>query len=175
MALKSADIFFGEIAGPTCGEGMNDEDWEEEEFWDENHSEDSDDRIGELNIPYGQLPPEGECKLWNPDLEDGQQSKPIPCDCSYIDPQTFLIDHEGDVIDCDRPENGDVNEEETDYASFCTGLDIPSGQYPPPGECKVWDPDLDDGQQAEPVSCDCANISPGTCLIDHYGEIVSCE
>ena len=74
--------------------------------------------------------------------------------------------------DDDDMENGD---DETDYASLCTGVEIPSGQYPPPGECKVWDPGLDNGQQSEPVTCDCDNIEPGTCLIDHYGEVVSCD
>lgn len=31
---------------------------------------------------------------------------------------------------------------------------IPPGHFPPPGECRVWDPDLPPGQQGPPGSCD---------------------
>ena len=32
-------------------------------------------------------------------------------------------------------------------------VNIPRGHYPPPGECKVWDPALPPGQQSPPIPC----------------------
>lgn len=30
---------------------------------------------------------------------------------------------------------------------------IPPGHYPPPGQCRIWDPELPPGQQAPPGPC----------------------
>ena len=32
-------------------------------------------------------------------------------------------------------------------------INIPRGHYPPPGECKIWNPALPPGQQSPPISC----------------------
>ncbi len=33
-------------------------------------------------------------------------------------------------------------------------IEVPEGHYPPPGECKLWDINLEPGQQAAPIDCD---------------------
>lgn len=57
----------------------------------------------------------------------------------------------------------------------CGNLSIPAGALPPPGECKVWDPYLPAGQQGPPGACSCANAIPGSCLVDHYGNVTACN
>ncbi len=32
-------------------------------------------------------------------------------------------------------------------------INIPRGHYPPPGECKIWNPALPPGQQPPPIRC----------------------
>ena len=53
-------------------------------------------------------------------------------------------------------------------------LDIPDGQRPPPGECKLWFPERPAGQQPPPKPCDelIATASVDTVVIDHAGRIV---
>jgi hypothetical protein len=83
--------------------------------------------------------------------------------------------------DCnrERDDHDDDNDDDRDdddppTGSGCSGLDIPRGQLPPPGECKIWDPRLPAGQQGPPGKCDTLrrNMPPGTCLIDHDGRVV---
>jgi hypothetical protein len=44
-------------------------------------------------------------------------------------------------------------------------LNIPLDHLPPPGECRVWHPDIPAGQQPAPQPCDMANIPVGVWLI----------
>jgi hypothetical protein len=58
-----------------------------------------------------------------------------------------------------------------DYPSYFhrhgyTRLSIPPGHYPPPGECRVWYPDLPPGHQPPPGRCGHA-VPPGAWLIRH--------
>lgn len=48
-------------------------------------------------------------------------------------------------------------------------LNIPEGQYPPPGECRIWIPDRPAGQQKPPGNCDEleSRVPPGAWLIHH--------
>ena len=48
-------------------------------------------------------------------------------------------------------------------------LDIPSGHYPGPGECRVWYPDRPAGQQPPPRKCEEVEgqVPPGAWLIHH--------
>lgn len=52
-------------------------------------------------------------------------------------------------------------------------FEIPSGDLPPPGACKIWYPDRPDGQQPPPASCKDLEdeVPPGAVLVDHYGEV----
>lgn len=46
--------------------------------------------------------------------------------------------------------------------------DVPRGQYPPPGECRVWYPNRPPGQQPPPTSCDRlagARLEPGAFIL----------
>jgi hypothetical protein len=120
VAVKGPDADYGEIPGPTCGENWDDEDWDNDYWQGEDMHDDDDDeydddeyeddeyedesyesRCEDLEISYGQLPPEGKCKIWDPELDEGQQSEPVECDCAMIEPGTCLIDHEGEVVDCE--------------------------------------------------------------------------
>lgn len=47
-----------------------------------------------------------------------------------------------------------------------TRLDIPEGQYPAPGECRIWYPERPAGQQPPPVKCGAA-VPAGAWLIQH--------
>jgi hypothetical protein len=38
----------------------------------------------ELGIPYGHLPPPGECKIWIPGLPAGQQGPPESCESAFF-------------------------------------------------------------------------------------------
>ena len=53
-------------------------------------------------------------------------------------------------------------------------LDIPAGHRPPPGECKLWYPKREAGQQPPPASCVelIATAPPDVVVIDHDGRIV---
>lgn len=62
-----------------------------------------------------------------------------------------------------------------EFGGDCENLNIPPGALPPPGACKIWDPALPPGQQGPPVACSCFNVIPGTCLIDHFGNVISCN
>jgi hypothetical protein len=46
---------------------------------------DHDHPFFDLGIPYGQLPPPGECKIWIPGLESGQQGSPQSCESAMLD------------------------------------------------------------------------------------------
>jgi hypothetical protein len=50
------------------------------------------------------------------------------------------------VDDDDREERGGVFGART--------LGVPKGHYPPPGECRVWVPGREPGQQPPPAKCD---------------------
>lgn len=54
----------------------------------------------ELNVPSGQLPPPGECKLWYPERPAGQQPPPEPCaDLIATAPtDTVVIDHDARIL-----------------------------------------------------------------------------
>lgn len=47
---------------------------------------------------------------------------------------------------------------------------VPPGHLPPPGECRVWYPDLPPGQQPPPGDCGELqhHLPPGACLV--YGD-----
>ena len=48
---------------------------------------------------------------------------------------------------------------------------VPEGQYPPPGECKLWNINLDPGQQPPPIPCDQVPkpLPDNIIVVDHYG------
>ena len=50
----------------------------------------------DMNIPYGHLPPVGECKVWFPDRPAGQQPPPQSCSSAIMNrPEgTWIITHE---------------------------------------------------------------------------------
>jgi hypothetical protein len=52
-------------------------------------------------------------------------------------------------------------------------VEIPEGHYPPPGECKLWDINLEPGEQSPPGDCDelAMQVSDTLILIDHYGVV----
>lgn len=54
----------------------------------------------ELDIPAGQLPPPGECKLWYPERPDGQQPPPEPCSdlVASAPTDTVVIDHDARIL-----------------------------------------------------------------------------
>jgi hypothetical protein len=56
---------------------------------------------------------------------------------------------------------------ETEEVLERTRLEIPPGQLPPPGECRVWRPGVPPGQQPPPGPCDAvsAELTPGDWLI----------
>jgi hypothetical protein len=55
----------------------------------------------DVDIPYGHLPPPGECKLWYIDLEPGLQGPPGDCEELFrsVTDNTVLVTHEGVVHD----------------------------------------------------------------------------
>lgn len=57
--------------------------------------------------------------------------------------------------------------------SICDHLNISPGHLPPPGLCKIWNPELPEGHQGPPGACDAfiGHIPLGACLIDHYGVV----
>jgi hypothetical protein len=52
-------------------------------------------------------------------------------------------------------------------------VEVPEGHLPPPGSCKIWYPDRDDGQQPRPASCEDLEdeVPAGAVMVDHAGEI----
>jgi hypothetical protein len=51
--------------------------------------------------------------------------------------------------------------------------DIPEGYYPPPGECRLWDINLEPGEQAPPGDCAelAMQVSETLILVDHEGVV----
>lgn len=96
-------------------------------------------------------------------LERVNENRNTDTDCNPLPDEDDGDDDDGD--DDDGPPAG----------SSCSNLQIPKGQLPPPGECKIWDPRLPAGQQGPPGNCAVLrqNMPPGTCLIDHDGNVVS--
>ncbi len=79
-------------------------------------------------------------------------------------------DDDGDSDDDD----GDEDDDDGPSGASCSGAEIPRGHFPPPGECKIWDPRLPAGQQGPPGNCNelCGRKPAGTCVIDHNGKVV---
>lgn len=100
-------------------------------------------------------------------LERINENRNTDTDCNRLPD-----DDDGDDDDGD---DDDGDDDDPPTGSGCSGLEIPKGQLPPPGECKIWDPRLPAGQQGPPGNCDTLrrNMPPGTCLIDHNGRVVS--
>jgi hypothetical protein len=67
-------------------------------------------------------------------------------------------------VPADRPSGG-IEVVEASGRTFR----VPPGHYPPPGQCRVWDPDLPPGRQSPPGPCDVLErqVPPGSYLI--YG------
>ncbi len=53
-------------------------------------------------------------------------------------------------------------------------VDVPEGHNPPPGECKLWELDLEPGRQAGPIDCDdLPDLLPeNTIVVTHDGPVV---
>ena len=65
-----------------------------------------------------------------------------------------------------------INDKGEDGRVFPFGrLRIPKGHLPPPGECKIWIPGREAGQQGPPQSCISAlrNAPLGAWVITHEG------
>jgi hypothetical protein len=52
-----------------------------------------------------------------------------------------------------------------------TNLNIPKGQYPPPGQCRIWHPNKPAGHQPPPGNCRQlrSQVPPGAWIIRHPG------
>lgn len=50
-------------------------------------------------------------------------------------------------------------------------VEVPEGHFPPPGECRLWNINLEAGQQPPPISCDDvpANLPDDTVVVTHEG------
>ena len=50
-------------------------------------------------------------------------------------------------------------------------IEVPEGHYPPPGECKLWDINLEPGQQSAPIDCDAVpdDLPVDIVLVTHEG------
>ena len=55
--------------------------------------------LSSLNIPFGQLPPPGECKIWYPELPAGHQPPPQDCQSAIMNrPRgALIVTHQGTV------------------------------------------------------------------------------
>lgn len=53
-----------------------------------------------FNVPRGQLPPPGECRLWYPERPPGRQPPPEPCETllETAPPGTLVIDQDGAIV-----------------------------------------------------------------------------
>lgn len=81
------------------------------------------------------------------------------------------------ATDCSTTEDdddGDDDDDDPPTGASCSNVEIPRGAFPPPGECKIWDPRLPAGQQGPPGNCSelCGRKPSGTCVIDHDGNVV---
>lgn len=75
----------------------------------------------ELNIPAGQLPPPGECKLWHPERPAGQQPPPKPCSdlIATAPTDTVVIDHDARIL-LDRRGLVDIDALAVELGDFLT-------------------------------------------------------
>lgn len=71
-------------------------------------------------------------------------------------------------------DDDDDDDDDTPTGASCSNVEIPRGAFPPPGECKIWDPRLPAGQQGPPGNCNalCGSKPAGSCVIDHNGNAV---
>ena len=71
----------------------------------------------------------------------------------------------GDVIVLD--DDRDRDRDERRDGGVARRLGVPRGHYPPPGECRVWYPGREPGQQPPPAKCDrlVGRVPVGACIL----------
>jgi hypothetical protein len=69
-------------------------------------------------------------------------------------------------------EQGDKKPDDNGTIFPFADLGIPKGHLPPPGECKIWIPGKEPGQQGPPMSCSkaFAEVPIGAWVITHTGK-----
>ncbi|HSO18718.1 MAG TPA: putative metal-binding motif-containing protein, partial [Desulfosarcina sp.] len=177
VAAKGPDVAQGEISGPSCVLVFVGQDEDGDGYTAaQGDCDDADSSI------YPGAP-----EICEDGIDQDCSGEDLPCDALIDDDGDGFAEIDGDCDDTDAAINPDVEETCGDGidqdcsggdlacpTGGCDNLNIPAGALPPPGECKVWNPALEPGQQGPPVDCDCALVQPGTCLIDHNGNALSC-
>lgn len=137
------------------------------------------------DIPPGHLPAVGECRIWEPDQPPGQQPAPGRCEelaeevpqggwlIYRVSPASIGITAysteveglAGEVAYYDAKTLEPLEDVPPEISA--PSLELPRGQLPPPGQCKVWLPDRPAGQQSPPTSCSraLADLPPGAWLL----------
>ncbi len=74
---------------------------------------------------------------------------------------------------CSDLDDDDDGDDDGTGGLSCHGSEIPAGHLPPPGECKIWCPNIPPGQQGPPGSCSVLDdqVPAGCCLINHDGVV----
>jgi hypothetical protein len=92
--------------------------------------------VSSFRVPPGNVPPVGQCAIWYPGLPASHQPPAMSCNKAHADAETW-----GGVViwaeSAAARRSGEVA-----YVRYGNhGLNgIPPGQLPPPGRCRLWQP-----------------------------------